>query len=155
MLIYIIYILTIWGNYGINPLSYEKALNEITKHEGFRSNVYTLNEYSYIGYGHLIKKYEHYTTIDSAEAKYIMNQDLLCNIDVMHKYTNLKGNKLLSVGMLSYNIGSSKVKGYIQKGLLNNYRKILSYNRFKYNGKVVTSNKLAKRRAYEYVLYNL
>lgn len=154
MLLYIIYILTIL-EYGIHPKQYENALNEIQAHEGFRSHIYTVNGYGYIGYGHLIKKYEDYSSIDSSEAKWIMNQDLLCNIDVMYKATKLKGNKLLSISMLSYNIGSGKVRGYIKKGLLDDYSRILSYNKFKQNGKLLNSNKLAKRRAYEYALYNL
>lgn len=155
MLAYILYILIIWGNYNINPINYNKALDEITKHEGLRLKPYTLNGHKYIGYGHLIKKNEHYTSIDSSEARYIMFNDLLCNINTIHKYSNLKGNKLLSVSMLSYNIGSTKVKKYIKNGLLNNYKSILTYNKFKCEGKVISSYKLGKRRAYEYALYNL
>lgn len=137
-----------------NEIIYNECVLHIKSCEGFRSNAYVSLNNRYIGYGHLIKKHETLTNISEQEATKLLKADLNACIKVMHNYTKLKGNKLLAISLLSYNLGAGKVCKYIrEQDILNNYSLTLNYCKYKVNGIVKHSEKLYKRRLFEYNLF--
>ena len=141
-------------SYEIDIVTYAQCIEHIKQNEGFKSNVYISFNNKYIGYGHLIKKNEHYIKISEHQATEILKKDLNSCLKIMFDNTKLKSNKLLALGLLSYNLGVGKVLYYIKThDILNNYEKTLNYCKYKVDGNVKHSEKLKKRRLFEYNLW--
>lgn len=141
-------------SYEIDTVTYAQCIEHIKHNESFKSNVYISLNNKYIGYGHLIKKNEHYVKISEYQATEILKKDLNGCLKVMFDNTKLKSNKLLALGLLSYNLGVGKVLNYIKtQNILNDYKKTLNYCKYKVDGNVKHSEKLKQRRLFEYNLW--
>jgi len=75
-------------SYEIDKATYDQCIKHIKVNEGFKSNVYISLNNRYIGYGHLIKKNEHYVKISEYQATEILKKDLNGCLKVMFDNTN-------------------------------------------------------------------
>ena len=114
-----------------------------------------------IGYGHVIKKNESFIGISEIEATLLLKKDLQKAIDFVKKNTDLKDNKALAMGLLSFNIGTGRFLQYMKKDSLlvgNNINKIINYCHYntKKDGKdiTITSKALKERRTFELGIYH-
>lgn len=114
-----------------------------------------------IGYGHVIKKNETFIGINEIEATTLLKKDLQKSIDFVKKNTNLKDNKALAMGLLSFNIGTGRFLKYLKEDSLlvgNNINKIKNYCHYKTkkDGKdiTITSKALQERRLFELKMYH-
>lgn len=139
----------------VDTCYYNDAIDHIKSYEGFRSTCYRDNDGSLtIGYGHHLRKGESYSLIDEATAEKLLVEDLTRCVSFVERHTELRSNKSLAMGMLAYNCGTGKVKGYIERGLLDNIESLPQYCHYtNQSGKKVKSKKLQERRNFELLVY--
>lgn len=136
---------------------YSAAIKHIKKCEGFCGKPTMACGYLTIGYGHLIKD----TTIKSIsekEAEDILKKDLNTCIKFVENKTNLRNNKSLALGMLGFNIGTTRLLQYMERdSILQNIDKIVYYCNYHMirDGKKINikSKALQKRREFEIYIY--
>lgn len=91
----------------------DKGLNLIKQHEGLRLNVYNdVAGFPTIGYGHLIKKGETFTTITESFASMLLRQDLATAEAIVKKYVGapINQNQFDSLVSMAYNMGVAPFK---------------------------------------------
>ena len=139
----------------IDTCSMSSIIDHIKSYEGFRATCYKDNDGSLtIGYGHHLRKGENYTVIDTVIGEQLLIKDLTKCIDYVERVTDLCGNESLAMGMLAYNCGTGKVKGYINRGLLDNVEALPQYCHYTNSqGEWVKSKKLQERRIFELKVY--
>lgn len=105
-----------YDNTGISNMTMttsERGLNLIKTHEGLRLNVYNdVAGFPTIGYGHLMKKGETFTTITESFASMLLRQDLATAEAIVKKYvgTPINQNQFDSLVSMAYNMGSAPFK---------------------------------------------
>lgn len=81
--------------------NYEATILFIKQHEGFAGGkaYYCAAGYKTIGYGHVVKKNEHFNNdrISLADADKLVRKDFNKALEMAEQHTGLKGNKLLAV----------------------------------------------------------
>jgi len=91
-----------------------KTIDVLKHYEKYESTPYYSNNYWYIGYGHMILKGEHFTTLTEKQADSLFKVDFEKHKKQITKYLN-KDTKIEYVylcTMLAFNIGVYKVKNY-------------------------------------------
>jgi|TARA_R110000744_G_scaffold11552_2_gene34992 GH24 family phage-related lysozyme (muramidase) len=134
---------------------YNSVIDHIKSCEGFRSTPYKdTNGALTIGYGHCIKEGEKYIKVNKAIAEKLLVEDLTRCVNHIEKITDLCGRQSLAMGMLAFNCGTSKVSGYINRGLLDNIEALPRYCHYTNSkGITVKSTGLLKRRTFELKVY--
>lgn len=139
---------------------YDFTIEHLKSKEGFCSKpTVSCDGLLTIGYGHVIKKSENYSTLTELEATDLLKADLNRNIDFVEKHTSLKHNKSLALGCLAFNVGSGRLLKYIKEDSLlhnNNIDKILHYCNYRsLKGNLISSKALKERRKFELFIYKM
>ena len=135
--------------------TYEKAVDHLKYHEGFRATVYyDVDGSKTIGYGHHLLKNENYTHITESKATSILKKDLQVRMEYVEDKYDVGGDTLLALTLFSFNLGTGGLDKAISKGLLDNPDKLLQYCHYRTRNKegverVHTSKRLLARRKYE------
>lgn len=135
---------------------YNKLVYTLKHYEGFSDTIYPgLAGDTLIGYGHLLSKQEKIkfkNGINRYQADSIFNEDIGQALAYTYKFTQLTGNKLLSVSSFVFNVGI----GYFLRSELNkklktsNYKEITNeWKKYCYH-KVWFYNKSKKRLEFYY-----
>lgn len=152
---------TIYKNIDLGNL-YNLSINHLKSKEGLcLKPTISCDGLLTIGYGHVIKKDETFIGINEIEATLLLKKDLQKAIDFVKNNTNLKDNKALAMGLLSFNIGTGRFLRYLREDSLlvgNNINKIKNYCHYKTkkDGKdiTITSKALQERRNFELKIYH-
>lgn len=152
---------TIYKNMDLGNL-YNLSINHLKSKEGLcLKPTVSCDGLLTIGYGHVIKKNESFTGISEMEATILLKKDLQKAIDFVKKNTDLKDNKALAMGLLSFNIGTGRFLQYLKNDSLlvgNNINKIKNYCNYHANKNnkdiIIKSKALQERRLFELKIYH-
>lgn len=126
---------------------YEEAVAKIKEHEGFRSCTYVLEGVRTIGYGHTIKKGEHFGCLTETQADSLLRADFNAALKCVDRYTKTKGSRRIALGHFIY----CKGVGTFLKSEL--------YSKIKSGVTLVeadfTKYRFKKTRLFEWSLWNL
>lgn len=136
---------------------FELVIEEIKKAESLKLNLYKCPAgQNTIGYGHMLRKSEGFTSITKQQAEQLLIQDFYEVYNYLDK--SLSYPKRLAIAKFCFNIGigkynKSKLKKYVDnKQPIDNI--IVQYCYYKKNGKYVQSSWLLKQRKFELNIYN-
>ncbi len=150
---------TVFKHINVGNL-YDAAINFTKQKEGFcKVPTISCDGSLTIGYGHVIKKNESFSSVTENQATILLKTDLQKAIDFVEDKTKLSGNKSLALGLLAFNIGTGRFLKYLKEdSLLTNIHKIRNYCHYHKvkNGQYITikSKALSDRREFEIFIYN-
>lgn len=130
----------------------------IKKTESFQPKPYLCPAFRWtIGYGHLIKDNEKFTSLTKTEAQLLFESDLQVFEDWLNnnKRAQLTNNQFSAIVSLAYNIGighlkESKLMAYINAGLFKSAsEQFLRFNKAKINNVYTELKGLTTRRTFE------
>ncbi len=151
---------------NVNPLkgwneNYELTIEYIKQHEGFAGGKPYIcpGGYNTIGYGHLIKETESFTTLSKQQADSLLRSDFNKAIKLVEQYTDLRGAKKLAIAHFVFTRGIGTFLKSPLNELVKNNKKIddeivkWCYYRNR-NGKRIKSTHALNIRKWELKMYN-
>lgn len=138
------------------------GIDALKKFEDFRAEPYQDEAGNWtIGYGHLIKEGETFTTISEEEASILLKQDLEIAQEGIREFVNvpLTKNQFDALALFIFNVGVTAFQNSTMREKLNGGDYLGAAHEFKnwvmvtIDNNVVPSLGLAKRRTEEYKLF--
>lgn len=140
----------------------QAGLDAIKAHEGWRPHVYLDQaDKPTIGYGHLIKPGEHFTSITKDEGERLLNKDIYFAVNAVNDLVNVELNQNQFDALVSfvYNVGRWNFADstLLEKLNAGDYdgagQEFKRWNKITRNGVKKVSQGLANRRKAEELLY--
>lgn len=105
------------GVSGISSAAYNQAVDLIKRHEGLRLTAYVdTTGHATIGYGHMIKPGEHYTTISMDTANQLLEQDLQSAVSGAKKAAPFIGSLCQNAQAvlidMTFNLGTGGIESF-------------------------------------------
>lgn len=150
------------NNYKNNMSISLKGLAHIKGWEGFKANVYLdVAGLPTIGYGHLIKPHESFTTITEAQASALLAKDITSAESAVNKYVKVKltQNQFDALVSFAFNVGNGAFANSTMLKRINEGKYIeagYEFGRWVFitvGGKKTVSAGLVNRRTADYNLY--
>jgi len=141
--------------------NYNETIEFIKQHEGFMPKAYYCSAgYLTIGYGHVIKKGENFSTpLTKAAADKLLKKDFDIALKAVKRTTNLSGSKELAMAHFVFSMGIGNFnRSTIKKDIKNNRPIDNSILKWSYytnkNGQKVKSEVAYRLREWELKMYN-
>jgi len=140
---------------------FESLVDTLKWHEGYRAYpYYCLANVKTVGYGHAIKKGEHFNyPLSKLQADSLLRSDLNKSIEFVKRTTDLEHLQLLAMGHFVYALGSGNFQGSTLFQLIQNDQpineEIIKWIHIKTKtGRIIRSKHLERSRIMELNLYN-
>jgi len=135
---------------------YEKVIQNLKQSEGLRLSPYLCPAgYLTIGYGHRIRKGEHFTKITRQEAEGLLKKDF--NVRLASTEPHLPYNKRLAITHFIFNVGQSAYHRSTLKKLIHQNKpinsEIMKWVHYRRHGVIYISKNLKKAREFELNLF--